>query len=107
MGILNTYNENVKNLLSEQDESQKSFDDPGLLEILSDIEHDRWSHWQEYLHSLCQKNDDGSLTIPKDSVDHWNKQIETDYADLSEKEKESDRKEARKTLDAITKYFDK
>lgn len=38
-----------------------------LLEILSDIEHKRWASWQKYLHSLCINNDDGSLTIPKES----------------------------------------
>lgn len=75
-----------------------------LIETLSDIEHQRWSHWQSYLHSKCEKNDDGSLTIPKDLVEKWNKQIETDYYDLTEKEKESDREQVMKYLHYILEF---
>lgn len=42
-----------------------------LIEILSAIEHDRWASWQKYVHSKCVKNEDGSLTIPVDSVVWW------------------------------------
>jgi hypothetical protein len=72
-----------------------------LLELLADLEHDRWSRWQQYLHSQCIKNKDGSLTIPKEKVDRWERQIATDYSELTEDEKESDRKEARKALKLI------
>ena len=68
--------------------------DNNLIEILSDLEHKRWSKWQKYVHSICVKNKDGSLTIPKIYVDRWERQFNTDYLDLTEKEKESDRKEA-------------
>ena len=54
-----------------------SNDTKELIEKLSAIEHDRWAHWQSYLHSKCERNDDGSLTIPKDLVEKWNTQIET------------------------------
>lgn len=33
------------------------------LDILADIEHERWSHWQRYLHSKGKKSADGSVTI--------------------------------------------
>ena len=75
-----------------------------MLEALADLEHDRWSGWQEYLHSQCLKNKDGSLTIPAELVERWERQINTRYKELSEKEKESDRKEARKTIEIINKY---
>lgn len=75
-----------------------------LLEKLADLEHKRWSRWQKYLHSQCKKNDDGSLTIPKEKVERWKGQIKTDYKDLSEKEKESDRKEAKKTLQILKNH---
>ncbi len=65
-----------------------------LLEKLANYEHNRWSRWQKYLHSCSIKNSDGSITIPKDKVDRWERQLNTNYDELSEEEKESDRKEA-------------
>lgn len=72
-----------------------------ILEELSDNEHSRWANWQKYVHSKCIKNKDGSLTIPKEYVDHWNYEINTEYKDLPENIKESDRKEARKILETL------
>lgn len=76
-----------------------------LIEKLADLEHNRWSHWQKYLHSCCITNADGSLTIPKDKVMHWENQIKTKYHALSEKEKDSDRREALKTINCIKQYY--
>ena len=79
-----------------------------FIEAGADLEHDRWAGWQKYLHSLCKKNDDGSLTIPKQRVEHWERQIATPYLELSEKEKEYDRIEVRKYLPLIRqtiRYF--
>ncbi len=64
-----------------------------LLEELAAIEHERWSHWQKYLHKQCKKNEDGSLTIPTNLVSRWTAQANTDYSELSEKEKDSDREQ--------------
>lgn len=75
-----------------------------LIETLSAVEHDRWAHWQSYLHSKCKENDDGSLTIPKELVEKWNTQIETSYSDLTEKEKESDREQVMKYLHYILEF---
>ena len=72
-----------------------------LIEILSAAEHDRWSYWQRYLHSQCERRPDGSLIIPADLVARWEAQMETSYQDLSEKEKESDREQVRKIIVAI------
>lgn len=69
-----------------------------LIELLSDYEHERWSRWQKRLHNSCILNEDGSLTIPKDKVDRWTRQINTEYKDLSESDKEKDRKEARRII---------
>lgn len=72
-----------------------------VMEILADEAHKRWSHWQKYLHSKCVKNPDGSLTIPASLVERWERQIATDYKDLSEKEKDSDREQARNVFTAL------
>jgi len=69
-----------------------------IIEKLADNEHNRWSNWQKYVHSKCIKNEDGSLTIPKQYVEHWEHEINTKYKDLPENIKESDRKEVRQVL---------
>ena len=73
-----------------------------LRERLAAIEHDRWAGWQEYMHSICVRNADGSLTIPKESVEHWERQIATPYSELSEKEKDSDREQVDRYWPIIT-----
>ena len=85
----------------------KLIDDKKFLEPLANLEHERWSHWQKYLHSQCIRNDDGSLTIPKELVERWERQINTNYSELSSKEKNSDRNEARKTINLINKISSK
>jgi hypothetical protein len=64
-----------------------------LYEQLAAIEHERWADWQRYLHSKCERNPDGSLTIPAGLVAHWERQIATPYAELSERERDSDREQ--------------
>jgi len=64
-----------------------------LFELCAAAEHDRWAEWQRYLHSRCISNSDGSLTIPSDLVTRWKRQFSTPYHELSEGEKDSDRKQ--------------
>lgn len=73
----------------------------GLIEQLAAVEHERWSHWQRYLHSKGVRQSDGSLLLPADLVARWEKQIETKYADLDDHERESDREQVRKYLPII------
>lgn len=77
--------------------------DDDIIELLADFEHDRWSRWQKYLFSKCIVNVDGSLTIPKELVDRWARQMDTDYDNLSEQEKNSYRKEAIRIIKCIEK----
>lgn len=72
-----------------------------IIELLAAFEHDRWSRWQKYLFNKCIVNEDETLTIPKELVNRWTRQINTDYKDLSEKEKDSDRKEAIRIMECI------
>lgn len=74
---------------------------PALLERLAAVEHERWAHWQRYVHDHCTANEDGSLTIPAELVARWSEQIETPYAELSEVERESDREQVRRYLPLI------
>ena len=75
----------------------------GIFENLAHIEHDRWSHWQRYMHSKCIRQTDGSLLIPPELVQRWERQMTTDYADLTEKEKDGDREQVKKYLPIIFK----
>ncbi len=72
-----------------------------LLEVLASIEHERWSHWQRFLHQQCVPGADGSLTIPAELVHRWSAQMETPYANLSEQEKDTDRDQVRRYLPII------
>jgi hypothetical protein len=72
-----------------------------LVEKLAAIEHDRWSHWQSYLHSKALRQPDGSLLLPAGLVTRWEAQIDKKYAELDEHEKESDREQVRKYLPII------
>jgi hypothetical protein len=74
-----------------------------FIEKAADLEHQRWARWQEYLHSKLQYSefkDDGTTMacyiMDAGDFEHWRKQIDQDYYELSEAEKESDRKEVRK-----------
>jgi sugar phosphate isomerase/epimerase len=70
-------------------------------ERLAAIEHERWAHWQRYLHDQCERGEDGSLTIPAELAAHWQTLIETPYADLSDQAKESDREQVQRYLPTI------
>jgi len=63
-----------------------------LLEALADLEHDQWAHWTRYmLDNLTPGN-----------IEKWEKQCDTPYSDLSEKEKDSDREWALKAIKIFT-----
>lgn len=72
-----------------------------LLELLSALEHDRWSRWQRYVHAMCEQGEDGALVIPGSLVHHWQRQATTPYAHLSERERENIRQEADATVTLV------
>jgi hypothetical protein len=86
---------------ASQTSSLLALDSPELMEVLASIEHDRWSSWQQHVHSLCVPGAGGSLMIPAHLVNRWTTQILTPYSALSESEKESDREQVRRYLPAL------
>ena len=72
-----------------------------LIEVIADEQHKIWAHWMKYLFSVCSEADDGSMLIPKEKVDRWQRQMWTPYADLTAAEQESDRHQALKVLPAL------
>ncbi|HNV40347.1 MAG TPA: hypothetical protein PKK62_00010 [Ornithinibacter sp.] len=77
-----------------------------LLEELAAIEHERWSHWQRYLHEQCVPGPDGSLTIPAKQARRWSTQMNAPYNQLSDEERESDREQVRRYLPIIARTLD-
>jgi hypothetical protein len=69
-----------------------------LLEQLAAIEHERWSHWQRYMHEKAHRNDDGSLTLPAALVSRWERLMRTPYSQLTDEERESDREQVRRYI---------
>jgi len=76
-----------------------------LIEELAAIEHERWAHWQKYVHEQCERLSDGSLVIPAHLVSRWEKQIETPYHQLSQEEKQSDREQVERVLSVLAHFF--
>lgn len=78
-----------------------------LREKLAALSHSQWSGWMKYLFSRGQTTGNGDLfVLPKYWWTRWLRQTDTPYADLSESEKESDRKEADRVLDLIQPIVD-
>lgn len=89
-----------------------------IREKLAELCHKQWSGWMEYLFEKCSrvtfteswKNIDNTesfdrkeydAVIPGWAIERWQRQMNIDYKDLSEEEKESDRKEADRILEAL------
>lgn len=80
---------------------REALESVNTVEQLAAIEHERWAHWQRYVHDQCERQDDGSLVIPAELATRWQAQIETPYAQLSEREKDSDREQVRRYLPVV------
>jgi hypothetical protein len=81
--------------------------DEELREQLAALEHEQWAHWTKYMLDNADTSPvpdgiGGGVHIYKEAVDRWRKQIKTPYADLTEKEKDSDREWADKVLALMT-----
>ena len=62
-----------------------------LREKLAAIEHERWADWQKWCHKVLRENN--PPPEQGDILERWDRQIETPYAELSEREKNSDREQ--------------
>ena len=88
--------------------------DRDILEKLSDLEHMQWCEWSDSvskdifsLISILNRFEDDltkkkKVTVSKikDKLDHWDN-LQVDYSDLSENEKEKDRVYAKKILSIL------
>ena len=80
--------------------------DPNDMETLAAVEHDSWANWTRYMlreivQAIEEMNPDLEVAEWFDDlpcVKRWDCQCKSPYADLSEKEKESDRDVVRQKL---------
>lgn len=56
--------------------------------------HQAWSGWMHHLFECSTNHGDGRVTIPMEQAERWKRQMNTEFAALSEKEQASDYKEA-------------
>jgi hypothetical protein len=64
---------------------------PVDLELLAAQEHAQWAAWTRYMLS----------NLTPENIERWRRQCDTQYAELSEREKESDRDWARRALSVL------
>ncbi len=72
-----------------------------LRERMAAAQHMIWANWMRHLFAQGTLNEDGSWTMPKEKVQRWHRQMETDYADLPEKEKQGDRDQIERMFDSV------
>lgn len=87
--------------MADADAIRAALEDDEAIDRLAAVEHERWAHWQQYMHDQCERRDDGSLVIPARLVSRWEEQIRTPYVELSAEEQESDREQVRRYLPAV------
>jgi len=80
----------VEEILNEQAKAE-----PDLVEAHAALSHAQWAGWATWM-LKCLDSPERDEHIAR-----WRRQIQTPYTDLSEKEKESDRVEARKHLELM------
>ena len=73
-----------------------------FIEKGANLEHDRWVRWQKWCHRVLRENCP-SPELEK-VLERWDRQIATLYSELSEQEKESDRKETRNYVPLLKSY---
>ena len=73
-----------------------------LREQLAAIEHERWADWQKWCHKVLRENNPSPEQ--GDILERWDRQIETPYTKLSEKEKQSDRDQVDRYWQLVEAY---
>jgi hypothetical protein len=75
-----------------------------LRQQLAAIEHERWADWQRYCHSKLTETLNGMMMEWPD-YKHWERQIDTTYADLTPEEQASDMEQVERYWPLINTYI--
>ena len=73
--------------------------EPKQIEELADLVHEIWADWMKYMFSKGRF--EGVWIMPQTLRIRWQRQMNTPYEELSEKEKESDREIALRILELV------
>ena len=92
-----------RNRLNPSKSTPLGAEDVELREKLAAIEHERWADWQRYIHSVSDMKA-SSLNIPMGYASRWDRQINTPYSELSEREKQSDREQVDRYWHLVKEY---
>jgi len=76
-----------------------------IREFLAAYSHEAWAGWMQYMFGKGTFNDDGTWTMPADSVKRWKRQMDTPYSDLPDGENKSDLAEADKILAVFKEVY--
>jgi len=74
-----------------------------LRQKLASIEHERWADWQKWCHKVLREQVPYSPELEL-VLTRWDKQIETPYSGLSDKEKASDMEQVDRYWHLIDQY---
>ena len=85
------------------DKTAKPVENGELREQLAAIEHERWADWQKWCHKVLRENNPSPEQ--GDILERWDRQIATPYAELSEKEKQSDRDQVDRYWQLVETYI--
>lgn len=69
-----------------------------IREALAELAHEQWAGWMRYLFRFGMNQNSGTFVMDAEYVERWTRQMNTQYEDLPESEKNSDRAEADRTL---------
>ena len=84
-------------------ENQLDNDKEELRQKLASIEHERWADWQKWCHKVLREQVPYSPELEL-VLTRWDKQIETPYSGLSDKEKASDMEQVDRYWHLIDQY---
>ena len=79
-----------------------------LRERLAELAHEQWVGWMRYVWRRCEHrpSPDGPLmVVPSAWARRWERQMDTPYAKLSQREQDSDRHEADRMLAVMMKFL--
>lgn len=101
--LLDNYIKRLENQVKSLNSQLAILESPVLLERLAALEHnERWAGWERYRATKAGQTRPSGETFE----DSWRRLRETLYADLTERERESDRIEVRKTLAVIREMME-
>ena len=67
--------------------------------------HEAWSGWMKHMFNKSRNNQSGTITIPKELVKRWKRQMNTSYENLPANEQLSDIDESHKMIAIFDKFF--